>query len=337
MTRIPAFELELRQLRAFVALADRGSVTAASRTLGLAQSTVSEALAALERSLGTPMFQRHSGTRSGRMTAAGRALLPRARDVLAAVEQAHIAVVDSTNKARAAVDIIANESVSTYLLPGVLREVRRQWPNTRFSVSVAMCAGVRGGVNDGAFDLGLLLDASNPLTSIEEVAGRTAPSAERQVVAAQVSLVVFTAPSHPLLERGAGASLRRSALAGFPLFVSDAAGDFHTLVNRFFEGDGMPGPRLQATGSVEGVKKGVLADPDALGILPSYAVAEELRTGTVVRLELRPAPPKMRLEAVLSESRARHPSTAALLEGMRRAFASDVGAASLRPRKSSVR
>jgi nicotinamidase-related amidase len=48
----PTSDLELRHLRAFVALADQGSVTAASRALALAQSTVSEALAALERSWG---------------------------------------------------------------------------------------------------------------------------------------------------------------------------------------------------------------------------------------------------------------------------------------------
>src|SRR6516165_8052525 len=49
----PAFNLELRQLRAFIALVENGSVTAASHALGLAQSTVSEAITALERELGT--------------------------------------------------------------------------------------------------------------------------------------------------------------------------------------------------------------------------------------------------------------------------------------------
>lgn len=41
-----AFDLELRQLRAFVALVETGSVTAASKALNLAQSTVSEAIGA---------------------------------------------------------------------------------------------------------------------------------------------------------------------------------------------------------------------------------------------------------------------------------------------------
>jgi DNA-binding transcriptional LysR family regulator len=121
------------------------------------------------------------------------------------------------------------------------------------------------------------------------------------------------------------------------LFISDAAGDFHALVDRFFEVDGVPGPRLQAAGSVEGVKKGVLGDTGALGILPSYAIAEELRRGTVVRLELRPAPPTMRLDAMLSRSRVRHPSMAELIEGMRQAFAPGERPIDVQPPKRSAR
>jgi DNA-binding transcriptional LysR family regulator len=122
-----------------------------------------------------------------------------------------------------------------------------------------------------------------------------------------------------------------------PLFVNDAAGDFHTLVNRFFAGDGLPGPRLQATGSVEGVKGGVASDPRAVGILPSYALAEELRAGRIVRLDIRPTPPQMRLEALLSLSRARHPSTGELVDGVRRAFSADARPRDVEPRRRFAR
>lgn len=333
----PTADLELRQLRVFVALAEQGSVTAAARTLGLAQSTVSEAIAALERALGTAVLQRQRGTRSGFLTSAGRALLPRARDVLAAIEQAHLAVVESTKNARATVEIVANESVSTYLLAGVLTQLRRGWPKTRFSVSVATCAGVCQGIEEGAFDVGFLLEAAARPMSAKAVADPTSAIADRQVVAAQVALVVFAAPSHPLVARAARAPVSRSALVAFPLFLSDAAGDFHALVGRFFDADGVPGPRLQAAGSVEGVKKGVIGDRRALGILPSYAIAEELRSGKVARLELRPAPPTMRLDAMMSRSRAHHPSTAELLEGMRQAFAAGEGPIGVQPRRRSAR
>jgi hypothetical protein len=61
------------------------------------------------------------------------------------------------------------------------------------------------------------------------------------------------------------------------------------------------------------VKKAVINDVRAIGLLPPYAVADELRAATIGRVNLRPAPPTMRLDALLSQSRARHPSTEELL------------------------
>jgi DNA-binding transcriptional LysR family regulator len=307
--------LEVRHLRAFVALVEEERVTAAARTLGLAQSTVSESLAALERAAGAPLILRRRGVHALALTDAGRALLPHARTILSAVDAAQSAMAATTFQAPARVNIIANESVSTYLLPGVLPPLRRRWPRTRFAVSVAACAGVLEGVADGAFDLGLLLESNETRRSRRETAdaGRFL---ERRVVLPAVPLVLFAAPSHALARAGPAAIVRRDALSAYPLFVSDAAGDFHNLVRRFFRRDRTDGPVIESAGTVEGVKKAVAADARAIGLLPLYAVAENLRAGTFARMNLRPAPPEMRLDALLSKSRGRHPSADALLEGL---------------------
>src|SRR5882762_803476 len=71
--------VSLDQLRTFIAAADEGSFSAASRRLGRAQSVVSQTLANLEGRLGIKLFDR-----SGRipvLTESGRALLPDARAV----------------------------------------------------------------------------------------------------------------------------------------------------------------------------------------------------------------------------------------------------------------
>ena len=305
--------LEIRQLRAFVALVDAKRVTAAAEALGLAQSTVSEALAALERSIGAPLVLRQRGGHGLELTEAGRALLPHARKILAAVNDAHVAMAATTSRARANVDIVANESVSSYLLPDILPMLRQRWPGTRFTVSVATCAGVRDGVASGAFDVGLLL--AEP--TADNASGRGTPSptpfTDRRVVIPSVQLVLFATNSHPLVRGGASGLVRHNALAGYPLFVSDAAGEFHDLVHQFFRGEGVDGPVIEASGSVEGVKKAVITDRRAIGLLPVYAVAEELRAATIVRVNVRPPPPRMRLDALLSQSRARHPSAEELL------------------------
>ncbi|HLJ88765.1 MAG TPA: LysR family transcriptional regulator [Candidatus Angelobacter sp.] len=316
----PAFDLELRQLRAFVAIVDHGSVTAASKALHLAQSTVSEAISALERILGTELIRHQRGNRAPELTAAGRIFLPRSREVLAAVDRSCAALAQATLNARSSLDIAANESISTYLLPKILTTVRRQWPNTELSVTAATCGDVRQGVKSGLYDLGFMLesaDGPNPQRT-PETKRPISPtrSGNWEVIAPSVPLVMFADPKHPLLNHGSGHLVARRALKPFSLYISDAAGDFHQLLRRFFDEDRLPGPRLESTGSVEGVKAGVSADPRGLGILPLYVVAEDLKARSVARLELLPALPQMRL-VVLTGSRTRHPSANALIEAMR--------------------
>jgi DNA-binding transcriptional LysR family regulator len=108
-------------------------------------------------------------------------------------------------------------------------------------------------------------------------------------------------------------------LANYTVFLSDARGYFFDLVRKFLRADGVPSPRLEATGSVEGVKRNVLTDSLGVGVLPIYAVAEELRTARLSTLRIRPDPPRMRLDAMLYRARPpAHPAVAALLEAVRR-------------------
>src|SRR5262245_66055945 len=89
--------LEIRQLKAFVALVEHRSVTAAAQALGLAQSTVSESLSSLERVVGASLYLRRRGSHDLVLTDAGDALLPHARSLLDAVSAAHIAVAGATS------------------------------------------------------------------------------------------------------------------------------------------------------------------------------------------------------------------------------------------------
>jgi DNA-binding transcriptional LysR family regulator len=310
--------LELRQLRAFVALIDEGSVTAAASALKLAQSTVSESLAALERTLGTSVVRRHRGTHESVLTPAGQALLPNARDLLAGVEKTCIAVAEAAVKARGAVNIVANESVSTYVLPKVLAPLRARWPNTQFSVSVATCASVRRGIEDGTFDLGVILQEAKQPAQAGPKVGRYWQ--EHEILAPVIPLIIFAAEAHPLARRKLPEQTRRSELMGFLMFVSDPAGEFHELITNFLLEDGVPTARIQSAGSIEGVKRGVTGDPHALGILPAYAIREELRAGRFVRLGVTPTPPAMQLVALLSGVQHRHPGAIELVNGIRTMF-----------------
>ncbi|MFG2041721.1 LysR family transcriptional regulator [Dactylosporangium sp. NPDC048998] len=91
-------DLELRQLRAFVAVVDAGTFTDAAAALGLSQAAVSRAVAALEAALGARLL--HRTTRHVRLTAAGTQVLARARAVLDEVAHLRRAVERSRTELR---------------------------------------------------------------------------------------------------------------------------------------------------------------------------------------------------------------------------------------------
>jgi DNA-binding transcriptional LysR family regulator len=300
---------ELRQLRVFVTLVDRGTMSAAARALGVAQSTVSEVVDSLERVLGTRLVSRRRGAHDIALTPAGEALLPHARGLLVALQDAKIAVAAVDRAVRGSVEVIANESISTYLLPRALRELRSRWPNMRFAVTTGMCPDITDGLSTGRYDVGLMLQTG----SCESTAAR-----EGVVFLTEIPLIVFSAAAHPLAPQPSELPIQRERLAPYTLFVSDSRGHFHDLVRDFFHADGLPGPRLAPTGSVEAVKQSVATDPRGLGVLPAYALSKELHGGLLRALALQPEVPRVRLEAMVYRTRApAHPAVAALLDVLR--------------------
>ena len=88
----------LTQLTAFLAVVRRGSVTAAAEELVVTQPSVSAAVAALERELGVQLTERAGRTLAP--TAAGRAYMPYASDVIGLLERGRRAAVEAAGDGR---------------------------------------------------------------------------------------------------------------------------------------------------------------------------------------------------------------------------------------------
>src|ERR1700727_1464068 len=107
--------MELRHLRAFEAAARLLHFRRAAEELHLAQPSLSGQIAALEGELGTPLFDRIG--RGVRLTDAGEELLPRARRILAEVEEAYRAVAAHSGLEGGRVRVGAPPTVGMRLLP----------------------------------------------------------------------------------------------------------------------------------------------------------------------------------------------------------------------------
>src|SRR3546814_15696956 len=112
-------ELELRHLQALVAVADTGTFGKAAEQLGFTQSAVSQQIAALERAVGTPVFDRPGGPRPVRLTEAGEVLLEHARAVLTTLRGALADVDAMTSGTRGRLRVGTIHSVGTQVLPGL--------------------------------------------------------------------------------------------------------------------------------------------------------------------------------------------------------------------------
>ncbi len=126
--------LDFRRLRYFLAVAETGSISAAARTLNLAQPAVSYHISELERLLGHELFTR--GRDGVQLTEPGRLLERHAREILAGVEAAEIAMESLGNRRsrveRVRVAIIS--SLATDLTPVLLGHVERDLPNVALRI-----------------------------------------------------------------------------------------------------------------------------------------------------------------------------------------------------------
>jgi DNA-binding transcriptional LysR family regulator len=290
-------EIELRHLRAFVTVVETGGHTRAARRLGVSQSTVSETLTSLERALGTELFRK--GARGVALTRAGETLLPYARRVLALTGELVAQLAGVTTEVKATLAVAAVESISTYVLPPRLAALREKWPKVRLEVATRVCTEIRDSVAAGQSDLGLVLEVD---------LGRRDDS-----VLTRGRLVIFGTPAHPLAGRQAAPDdLRRC-----DFYMCDAAGDYHQALRRHFEAAAVPPPRTQSLGTVEGVKRGILAGGAALGLLPAHAVKQELAAGVLAEVRVRPPLPGLVLCAVLGPQSVDSPLVEELVSSLR--------------------
>lgn len=118
--------MDWNQIRAFVETANCGSLSAAARKLGLTQPTLSRQVAAAERGLGVPLFERVG--KSMVITDPGLALLEPARAMAAAADELRVAASGHSDSVSGLVSISAAETVAAYLVPPVLRRLRQSAP-----------------------------------------------------------------------------------------------------------------------------------------------------------------------------------------------------------------
>jgi len=124
--------ITLRQLRAFVAVADHGQYTRAAAHIHITQAALSMLIRDLEREVGASVFNRH--TRMVELTDAGRELLGMARRVLADIEATVEQTRDYTAYRRGRVTVASGTVLSAILICPFMRQFYDQYPGIKLQL-----------------------------------------------------------------------------------------------------------------------------------------------------------------------------------------------------------
>lgn len=221
-------ELEIRHLRLVVAVAEEGSVTAASRRLHVTQSALSHQLRDAEEKIGAPLFLRLSK----RMvpTPAGERLLQSARSVLRELERTGREI--SGNGENAGLIRLSTECYTCYhWLPPLLKEFRKKYPRVEISIDADATHDPLAALREGRLDVGVV----------------SCPVSDNSLRADELfedDLLLVMAPDHKLARKK---SIRPQELAGENVLIYPPRNE-STMLNRVIYPAGVrPGAVLEVT------------------------------------------------------------------------------------------
>jgi len=159
--------MDIAGLQAFVSVAENDSFSAAAGALHLTQPAVSKRIAALEAELNNRLFDRIG--RQIQLTEAGRALLPRAQNIINEVQDSQRAISNLSTNVAGQLHIGTSHHIGLHRLPPVLRGYNQSFPDVELDMQFLDSEQACKAVLHGDLELGIVTlppDNTDPLTLI---------------------------------------------------------------------------------------------------------------------------------------------------------------------------
>ena len=267
----------LKQLQAFVWVADLGSFRKAADRLNTTQPNISSRIAALESSLKLTLMERDAG--SVRLTTKGRELLDHARRVLNATD----ALIEASNRTALYEGVLklgVTELVANTWLRDYLRCLRDEFPTINVELTVDLSINLSKELFDRNIDLTLQSEPFNRLTSGNEYLG-TYP------------WVWVAAPSLGLVTDQAATM---EEMASFPILAhARNTRNYEDLIAHFSQCKGLNLRLMPSTNLSACIHMAV--DSMGVAILPEAMIVRELARGELVPIQYDWVPESLRFMA----------------------------------------
>jgi DNA-binding transcriptional LysR family regulator len=256
--------MQLAQVEGFLEVARQSNLTRAAEALFITQPALTARLRSLEAEVGAPLFRR--GRRGMLLTDAGRTFLPYAERAVQSLRDG----VSAIERLPLADELVlgAAPAISTYVLPNLLVRYETANPSVRLIVRTGHSEEILEMAVRGDIDVGLVRELHHPAL---------------ETMALYVDeLVLVVEPRHPL------GRLRRISLARVRdarLILFDRTSSYYDLTNALFRPAGSLPRGVLELDHIDAAKQMVLAGL-GIALLPTTAVADELRDGRLRRIEL---------------------------------------------------
>jgi DNA-binding transcriptional LysR family regulator len=238
--------------------------------LHLSQPAVSHHIRHLEAAVGVPLLER-LGKRAA-LTKAGEVVLEHARRVFRELEAAGQGVQRLRGKVSGRVRIGTGATASIYLLPGVLRQFRRQHSDVELVVVTGNAPDIATGVIRGELDLGVV----------------TLPVPERRLHVTPFTRDPLVAITPPTREWRGYHALAPADLAPHPLILYERGGLIRKVIDGWFR-VARTRPRIaMELGNAEAIKEMVAAGL-GISITSAITVSAEVRRRSLLSIPLTPS------------------------------------------------
>ena len=262
--------MDLRQLRAFCAVVEKGSFTLAAQALRLSQPSVSFQIHSLEQELGTTLFDRQS--RQTTITTSGKMLYEYARRILKLCDEAEQAIDDLKGLARGKIIIGASTIPGEYILPDLLQRFRDSYPGIQVELLVGDTECIVDKVLDNEVELG--------------VVGARRKSSKLTFGPFATDRLVLIAPASNKWFDDETATLEKLKMA--PFVMRESGSGTRTIVSQKLQQMGLTESELNTVmvlGSTTAVKRAVESGA-GVSIVSERAVRREIDLGSVRKLRL---------------------------------------------------
>ena len=145
-------EFDFPQITHFLAVAKAGNLTQAAATLGLSQPALSRSIQKLEKTVGSPLFERQP--RGVKLTEIGEFFMVRASQLRDLVDDIFAELAEASNQIQ--IRLAAIPTIAPYLLPTVLSQFRRRHPDIKIQVQEDTTQNIIQLCKDGDIDLALV-------------------------------------------------------------------------------------------------------------------------------------------------------------------------------------